>query len=160
MANIVFNIALGKIAELAGRVNANDPTNSVFQVSLWNTSAADSVIRDLDTVADVESNGSTAELTSGTNANYARKTLDQAGGIVVTVNDTSDRIEVDTGDHTWTALGAGTNPTDLMFQYDSDSTAGTDANQVPLTFHDFAVTPDGSDLTATVADFFRATSVN
>lgn len=46
--------------------------------------------------------------------------------------------------------------TDLLFCYDSDTTAGTDANIVPLTCHPFAITPDGSDVTAAVTDFFRA----
>ena len=39
-----------------------------------------------------------------------------------------------------------------------DTTAGTDANIVPLTMHDFVVTPDGSDITAQIAaaGFYRA----
>lgn len=156
MADLVFNVAKGKVAEYAARINANDPTNSVFQISLWNSSATDAVIRDLDTVADVESNANSAELTSGTNANYVRKTLTDASSITITVDDTNDRTDVDCPDQTWTALGAGTAVTDLMFSYDSDSTAGTDANQVPCTWHDFAVTPDGSDVVAQIAVFFRA----
>jgi hypothetical protein len=49
--------------------------------------------------------------------------------------------------------------TDLIICYDNDSTGGTDANLVPLTQHDFAITPDGSDVTAVInaAGFFRAT---
>ena len=158
MADFVFNIAKGRIVEYAARVNANDPTNAVFGISLWNMTQADSVNIDLDTVAAVEASGSNAELTSGTNANYARKTLDQAGGITITVDDTNDRVDVDVPDQTWTALGAGTAITDVVFHYDSDSTGGTDANAVPLTQHDFAVTPDGSDVTAVIATagFFRS----
>jgi hypothetical protein len=159
MADFQFNIAKGRIVEFATRINANDPVNSVFQVSLWNYGAAtDDTIGDLDTVALVESNANAAELTSGTNANYARKTLDNTGGITITVDDTNNRTDVDFPDLTWAALGAGTAITDLMVQYDSDSTAGTDANQVPCTSHDFAVTPDGSDVTAVVAaaGFFRS----
>jgi hypothetical protein len=40
--------------------------------------------------------------------------------------------------------------------YDSDTTAGTDANIIPLTCHDFVITPDGSTVTALVTNFFRA----
>ena len=156
MADFVYNQAKGRVAELATRVNNNDPTNSVFIIELINTTATDATLKDLDTFAQIESDANTAELTSGTNANYARKTLSDASSITVTVDDTNDRTDVDTPDQTWTALGAGTAITDVVFGYDSDSTSGTDANVVPLTQHDFAVTPDGSDVTATIAVFFRA----
>lgn len=156
MADFVFNIAKGKVAEYAARINANDPTNSVFHIALWNTSATDATLRDLDTIAAIESDANTAELTSGTNANYVRKTLNDASSITITVDDTNDRVDVDCPDQTWTALGAGTAVTDLSFGYDSDSTGGTDANEVPCTWHDFPVTPDGSDVVAQIAVFFRA----
>jgi hypothetical protein len=159
MADFAFNIAKGRIVEYANRINTNDPANSVFQVSLWNYGAAtDDTIGDLDTVALVESNANAAELTSGSNANYARKTINDTTGMTITVDDTNNRVDVDIPDQTWTALGAGTAITDLVVQYDSDSTTGTDANQVPCTSHDFVVTPDGSDVTAVIAaaGFFRA----
>lgn len=157
MADIVFNIAKGRVAELANRVNANDPTNSVFVIELINTSATDATLRDLTTFSAIESDANTAELTSGTNANYVRKTLSDSGSpITVTVDNTNDRTDVDIPDQTWTALGAGTAITDGVAGYDSDSTGGTDANIVPMTMHDFAITPDGSDVTATIALLFRA----
>lgn len=151
MGNFVFNIAAGKVAEYAARVNANDPTNSVFVVALFNTSASDATLKDLDTLALIEADASTAELTSGSNLNYVRKTLDQTGGITITVTDASDVVDVDIPDQTWTALGAGTAITDLVVCYDSDSTGGADSAIVPLTWHDFAITPDGSDVTAQIA---------
>jgi hypothetical protein len=40
--------------------------------------------------------------------------------------------------------------------YDSDTTGGTDTGVVPCTMHDFVVTPDGSDITAAIAVFYRA----
>lgn len=156
MANFVYNQALGRVAELANRVNNNDPAPSAFIIELINTSATDATLKDLDTFAQIESDANTAELTSGTNANYARKTLTDASSITVTVDDSNDRTDVDTPDQTWTALGAGTAITDVVFGYDADTGAGTDANITPMTQHDFAVTPDGSDVTATIAVFFRA----
>ena len=152
MGNFVFNRSKGRFVEFAERVNANDPTNSVLQVSAWNTAAADSTLIDLDTVAQVEADGGTAEVT---NSGYARKTFADST-ITITYDDTNDRVDLDVADQTWTAVAAGTAWTDLMFAYDSDSTGGTDANQVPVSFHDFAVTPDGSDITATIAVFARA----
>ena len=155
MADFVYNQAKGKAAEWAARVEANDPTNSVFLIMLINTSATDATLKDLDTFSAIESDGNTAELTSGTNANYARKSLAN-GALTVTIDDTNDRVDVDCADQTWTALGTGTAITDLVTGYDSDSTGGNDTNVVPMTQHDFAITPDGSDVTAQIAVFFRA----
>lgn len=158
MADFVFGQACGKAAEWAARVNADDPANSVFIIELINTSATDATLRDLDTFALIESDGNTAELTSGTNANYVRKSLNQGSGITITIDDSNNRTDVDCADQTWTALGAGTAITDVVTGYDSDSTGGTDANVVPMTQHDFGITPDGSDVTATIAVFYRATA--
>lgn len=158
MADLVFNISKGRVVEYANRVNSNDPTNAVFVWSLWNITQTDAQQIDQNDIAAIEAAGTNAELTSGTNANYARKTLDQAGGITITVDDTNDRVDVDCPDQTWTALGAGTAITDAISHYDSDSTTGTDSAAIPMTQHDFAVTPDGSDLTAVIATagFYRA----
>lgn len=156
MADLVFNQAKGSYAEWARRVNTNDPTNSALIIALWNTTETDANIRDLDTYALIESNALTAELTSGTNANYARKVLTDASSITVTVDDTNDRVDVDCPDQTWVALGAGTAITDASTGYDNDTTAGTDANIIPGTWHDFAITPDGSDVTATIPLVFRS----
>lgn len=155
MADIVFNRAKGRGTEWAERINANDPTNSALIWSLWNITQSDAVQRDLDDFAAIEASGSNAELTSGTNANYVRKTLAD-GALTITYDDTNDRTEVDCADQTWTALGAGTAITDAITGYDSDTTAGTDSGIIPWTQHDFAVTPDGSDVTAQVAVFYRA----
>jgi hypothetical protein len=156
MADLIFNISKGRVTELANRVNLNDPTNSVFTVAAWNAGAmTDATVRDYTTVAAIEADAAAAEVT---NSGYARKTLDQTGGIVVTTDQTNDRVDIDMPDQTWTAVVAGSAWTDLSVNYDSDSTAGTDSVVVPMTWHDFAVTPDGSDIVAQVnaAGFFRA----
>ena len=155
MSDFVFNVAKGKVAEYAARVNANDPTNSALIVVAINTTATDATLRDLDTLAAIEADANTAEVT---NTGYARKVLTDAGGITVTVDDTNDRVDVDIPDQTWTAVSAGTAWTDLVICYDNDTTGGTDANIVPLTLHDFAITPDGSNVTAQISasGFFRA----
>ena len=155
MSDFTYNRSKGRGVEFAERINANDPTNAVFVLELINTSATDATLRDLDTFAQIESDANTAELTSGTNANYARKTIAD-GAVTITYDDTNDRVDVDIADQTWTALGAGTAITDVVIGYDSDSTGGTDTGIVPVTQHDFAITPDGSDVTATIAVFLRA----
>ena len=154
MANFVFNRAKGRFNEWGERVNANDPTNSVFSIMVLATSGieADATLLDKDDFAAVVS-GTTNEVT---NSGYARKVIDQSGGITITYDDTNDRVDIDIPDQTWTAVAAGDGWNDVVFGYDSDSTTGTDANILPLSQHDFVVTPDGSDITATVAVFARA----
>jgi hypothetical protein len=155
MADFAFNIAKGRAVEYAARVNANDPTNAVLVVEVINTSATDATLRDLDTFAAIEADANTAEVA---NSGYARKVLDQAAGITITVDDTNDRVDVDFPDQTWTGVAAGTAWTDVVVGYDSDSTGGTDSGIVPCSQHDFAITPDGSDVTAQLnaAGFYRA----
>ena len=154
MANVVINIAKGRVAEYGIRINANDPVNSVFNVIVVATAGVetDAVLIDK---ADVGAFfvGTTDE---ATNAGYARKVLDQTGGVTVTVDTTNDRTDVDIPDQTWTAVAAGSGFNDVLIAYDSDSTVGTDANIIPCTLHDFVLVPDGSDITAQIAVFFRA----
>jgi len=69
-------------------------------------------------------------------------------------------VDIDIPDQTWTGLANdGTGAiSKFVTAYNSDTTGGTDANIVPMTHHDFAITPDGSDVTAQIAaaGFFRA----
>jgi hypothetical protein len=156
MADFVFNVAKGKVSEYASRVNANDPANSALVLVVLATAGleTDAVLRDKDTLADVLS-GTTNEVT---NASYARKVLDQAGGITITVDDANDRVDVDIPDQTWSAIAAGDGWSKLLVCYDPDTTGGTDASIVPLVALDFVLTPDGTDLMAQLnaAGFYRA----
>jgi hypothetical protein len=159
MADLVMNIAKGRVTQLVIEVNGSVYPNSALIVSLWRRgSATDAALKDYDTVALLEADAQAAELTSGVNANYARKTIIDATPTAI-VDDTNEWVDVDIPDQTWTALGAGgTAITDLLVAWDNDTTAGTDANQIPLTFHGFSVTPDGSDVVAQIATagFYRA----
>lgn len=149
MADFLHNISKGRFVGYFDRVNANDPANSAIVIAAINTTATDATLRDLDTLAAIESDANTAE---ATNAGYARKVLDNSAGMTVTVDDTNDRVDIDIPDQTWT--GVATSPgawTDLMSLYDSDTTTGVDSAIVPISQHDFAVTPDGSDITAQIA---------
>lgn len=157
-ADFVFNIAKGRVAELYNRVDTNDPANSALIILLLASTGieADATLKDVDTITALVS-GTTNE---ATNTNYARKTLTDADLAAFAPDDTNDRVDLDIPDQTWTAVANdGTGAiSDLVIAYDSDTTGGTDANIVPLTLHDFAVTPDGSDITAQIAaaGFFRA----
>jgi hypothetical protein len=158
MADLVFNISKGRVAELYNRVDTNDPANSAIIIALLASSGveSDATLRDKDTFADLVS-GATNE---ATNTGYARKTLTDADIVAFAPDDTNDRVDLDIPDQTWTAVANdGTGAIgDFVTNYDNDTTSGTDANIVPMTLHDFAVTPDGSDIVAQIATagFFRA----
>lgn len=153
MADFVFNIAKGKVAEYAARVLANDPADSALIVIVLETTGleADATLLDYDTLADLTAGGSTEPENSG----YVRKEITAP---TVTVDDTNNRTDVDIADQTWSAVAAGDGWSKLVVCYDPDTTGGTDATIIPLVCLDFAVTPDGSDITAqfNAAGFFRA----
>lgn len=156
MANFVYNIAKGRIAEFYVRIDGNDPANAAFIVLILATSGieSDATLLDKDDVAAVVA-GTTNEVT---NSGYARKTLTDADLVAFAPDDVNDRVDLDIPDQTWTAVAAGDGWNDFVLSYDSDTAAGTDAGIVPCTQHDFVITPDGSDITAQIAaaGFFRA----
>ena len=156
MADFVFNIAKGRVAELYNRVKTNDPANSALVIVILATAGleTDAVLKDKDTLADVLA-GTTDE---ATNTNYVRKVLTDVDLVAFAPDDVNDRVDLDFTDQTWTSVLAGSGWSKLLVCYDPDTTVGTDANIIPLTAHDFVVTPDGSSITAqiNVAGFFRA----
>lgn len=155
MADFVFNIAKGRVAELYNRVDSNDPANSALIIVIIDAAGdTDATMKDRDTLSALLG-GTANEVTNG---NYARKTLTDSDLTAFAPDDTNDRVDLDIADQTWSAVGAGDAWTDLIICYDNDTTGGDDTNIIPLTCHDFAVTPDGSDITAQInsAGFFRA----
>jgi hypothetical protein len=154
VANLVFNVALGRVAEFYNRVDTNDPANSALIVVPVDVGAtSDATIKDFDTLAAVLAGGVTERSSNG----WARKTLTDADLSALSPDDANDRMDVDLPDQTWTAVSSGA-VTDLLICYDGDTTGGTDSNIIPLTLHDFPITPDGSDVVAVVATagFYRA----
>lgn len=151
MSDFVHNLAKGRFAEWAERSRTGDDANGALVIIPWNTTATDATLRDLDTVAAIEADANTAERTAN---GWNRKTIAD-GSITVTIDDTNDRVDVDVADQTWTAVTADA-VTDIGVAWDKDTTAGTDSNILPGTWHDFSLTPDGSDITATIAVLYRA----
>ncbi|MFF7881046.1 hypothetical protein ACH40F_07785 [Streptomyces sp. NPDC020794] len=146
MPNIVFNTALGRVSYLASLPAAND---ALIAVPIETAGiVSDATMRDYHDLQSLLAGASNEQTTMG------RKTLT---GVTVTVDDAADRVAVDSVDIVWT--GATGNPISaLVICYVPDNTAPNDATTIPLTKHDFAITPDGSDVAATVADLYRANS--
>jgi hypothetical protein len=146
VANIAFNIALGRIAYYASLPAAND---GLVLIALESSGLeTDAVLRDKDDFAAVVA-GTTNEQTT-----VGRKPL---SSVTVTVDDTNDRVALDAADVTWTAPTG--NPIGAMvICYDPDTTTGTDADLIPLTKSDLSWTPDGNNFTLAIADFGRTSS--
>lgn len=146
MAQIVFNVALGRLAYYTSLPAAND---ALILVPLESAGlVADSAMRDYHDLQTLLAGASNEQTTVG------RKTL---ASVTVTVDDTNDRIALDAADVVWTsptgnAIGA------VVICYDPDSTTGTDADLIPLTKHDLSWTPDGNNFTLAISDFARANS--
>lgn len=144
MADVVFNIALGKVKYYAELPATND---ALIVIPLESSGLeADATLRDYDDVAALLAGTTNEQTTAG------RKTITS---VTVTVDDTNNRVDIDIADQVWTGL-TGNAIGALLIAYDPDTTAGTDSTLIPLTKHDWSITPDGSDVTATIANFYRA----
>lgn len=152
MANIVFNIAKGRVVELYNRVKNNDPSTSALIVIPIEASGleADSALIDSDTVAEVLDGATNEQSTMG------RKTLTDAElAALPAPDDTNDRYDVSLPTVTW-AAASGNAIAKLLVAYDANTGAGDDTNLIPLTMFDFAMTPSGADIQMTTGVFFRA----
>lgn len=147
MADLQHNISKGRFMEWLERSRTGADANGALVIAPFNSTGAstDDQVRDADTLAAIEALTGIDERTTG---GWNRKTISDAA-ITITIDDTNDRVDADIADPVWPGVTTGT-VTDLEFAYDSDTTAGTDSNILPGTWHDFAITPDGSDVTATI----------
>jgi hypothetical protein len=152
---IVCNIAKGRVAELHNRIQANDPANSAWILIPISVGAvSEAAMRDADNFAAMVTAGVTERSANGWN----RKTITDAALAALTPDDTNDRMDIDFPDQTWTPTVGTDTVTHLVLCYDADTTGGTDANLLAACVYDFAITPDGSLVTAEVnaAGYYRA----
>jgi len=157
MTNFIFNISLGRAAEFYNRIDTNDPAASELVIMLLAASGVESdvTLKRLDTFAAVVA-GATNE---ATNTGYAKKVLTDADLVAFAPDDVNDRVDLDIPDQTWAGVANdGTGAIgDLVIGYDPVGSQ-TMTDIIPISQHDFSVTPDGSDITAQVAaaGFYRA----
>lgn len=157
MADLVFNIAKGRVVELYNRVEGNDPSASALIVVAIDSSETDATMLDVDDLAELLGLAACAEVT---NSGYSRQVLTDVGlAALPAPDDSNDRYDVSIPETTFSSIVAGDAWTDLVICYDADTAAGTDANIIPLTLHDFVQTPNGSDLVVSAGVFFRASNV-
>lgn len=152
MANIVFNIAKGRVVELYNRVKSNDPANSALVLVPIETSGlqSDATLIDMDDLAAVLAGATNEQTTMG------RKVLtDSDLASLPAPDDANDRYDISLPQVTWTAP-SGNAISKILVAYDADTTGGTDSNILPLTMFDLVYTPNGIDLQLNSGVFFRA----
>jgi hypothetical protein len=145
MADIVFNVSKGKVAELCQRVENNLPAGCLIRIKLYKAfTEADAV--DCDTETNVAAQATIADFT-----NYVSKTVNAAALTPPAADDTGNKMVATLPDQTWTAAGGASNNTlaKLVVYFDSDG-SDTAATNIPMTGHDFVFSTNGSDM---VADF-------
>jgi hypothetical protein len=146
MADLVFNIAKGAIAE-----KIRDGAN--LGVLLLKAKEADATLVDRATVTALLA---AAGNTEADFTNYVRKTISNAS-CAVNVDNVNDRTDTSCGTSlTYTAAGGATNNSNLKAVIYEDT--GSDATRVPLVALDAAFTTDGTDvqLSFNAAGFARA----
>jgi hypothetical protein len=147
MANGVFNIARGKIGYYLDDAMGLTAANSRLTIVVLSLVEADDTLNNYDTLAAVIAGANTeADAT-----NYARIEL-AAAAVTLSVDDGTNtaKVVID-ADQTWTSVANDDSNggwDKLLICWDGDNAAGTDANVVPLTYHDFSVTPNGGNITA------------
>ena len=151
MANIVFNIAKGRVAELYRRVKSADPsTAALILVPIETTSLeADATLIDVDTLSALIAGTTNEQLTMG------RKVLIAADlAAFPAPDDGNDRMDVSLPTVTWTAA-TGNALSKIAVCY-RNATADADTLIVPLTMFEFTQTPSGADIHMTTGVFYRA----
>lgn len=142
MADGVFNIAKGRFVHYCSLPATAD---ALLVVPLLAAGLeADDVLNNYDDLAALLA-AANDEATAG---GWNRKTITS---VTVTVDDTNNRVDVDIADQTWTAVAAANNAGKLLMVYEPDTGAGGDATHIPMTYHDFTVTTDGTDVVAQIA---------
>lgn len=151
MANGTFNIAKGRSAAYADNVNNNTPATSGLILVLLKVAEADATLEDYDNLSLLLAGANTeADFTDGVTP-YARKTLTDTDSITVTTDDSANTVSIDFPDQVWTSAGGTTDNTLVkMIMCYAPDVAGADSTLIPLTHHDFAITTNGNDLTATI----------
>ena len=134
MANFVFNVGLGRIAEIV-----SDGAN--LGLLVLQAAGTDAAHKD---VATVQALLGLAATTEATFTNYARKA--PLAGVAVTIDNATDSVRVDATDVVFTAAGGAVNntTTDVVIYED---VGGADSTRRPLVQLDAVFTTDGNDVT-------------
>jgi len=145
MADIAFNVAKGRHAYYASLPSTNDALILVFLEATGLVD--DATMADYDTLSAILAGDTNEQSTLG------RQTL---SNVSVTVNDTDNQVEIDADDVT-VSDPSGNGVGAVVICYDPDTTGGDDSTIIPLTKHDYVITPDGDELIVEIDNFVLCT---
>jgi hypothetical protein len=152
MANIVFNIAKGRVVEYYNRVKNNDPSTSALVLIPIESSGleTDPNLVDSDNLTEVFDGATNKQTTMG-----EKVLTDSDLAALPAPDDTNDRYDISLPTVTWTAA-SGNGIAKILVAYRPNTGAAADSTDIPLTMFDASATPDGNDLQLTGGVFFRA----
>jgi hypothetical protein len=169
VANFVFNVARGRVRQYYDIVKSNaaatGPTTGGSDASLavlliaTASLEADATLADYDNLSLLIAAAGNDELSGGT---YVRKFIDDTTLVSSGETDATNVLDLDVPDIVWTALTctgpASNSPVSALLICYKPTAASADTAIIPLTKHDFVVTPDGTDVTAQIAatGFYRS----
>jgi hypothetical protein len=135
MASLTANIAKGREVEFYERVNANDPANSALIMGILVTGGDIlTTLQDYDTIAAMLAGPSTEAVVAG----YARKTLTDADLAVWAPDDSFNRTLLTLPLQTFSP-NTGETWDIVWVAYDPDTTGGTDADLIPISYHELRI---------------------
>lgn len=155
MAQIPFNVSLGREVEFYLRVLNNDPaTSGLVLVVLTHTGLeTDAVLRLYDTLAALLVNNDEVQ-----NVGYARIVLTDVDLDPVTEDLDNNRSILPLDDQTFATISAGDTWSKLVVCYDPDTTGGTDTTLIPFAAVDLrdqfgqVGVPNGNDIIVSFPD--------
>lgn len=136
MADVMFNIG-------RARLQKAHADGADLIVVLLKTAQADDTLRDYDDLAALLAAGGGTANVEADFTNYARKVIDNLDWSV-TINDTTNVLDADFADQTYTSAGGASNNTMVKALICIDG--ATDAARIPVSAHDWTPTTDGNDL--------------
>lgn len=155
MASIIQNVARGRVRYFYDAVDSSIVLSAAGAYTSAADSAmvlvpleatglvADATLADYDDLAALLAGATNEQVTMG------RKVFTDTELGASLQDDTNERLDLDYPDVTWTAAaGNGIAKLQNCFR---PAAASADSAIVPVTAHDFAATPDGSDITAQFA---------
>lgn len=153
MANIVFNIAKGRVNGYHNRVANDVEANSGLVVVLLKAVESDAVLQDYDSLSAIlaAAGNTEADFTDGATP-YARKILTDVDISAATPDDATDNQSADIPDQVWADAGGSVDNSlvKMLICYDPDTLAGDDTSIIPLCAYDFVANTNGNSLTAVI----------
>jgi hypothetical protein len=139
MADFIFNIAKGKIAEKVA-------DGATLRVLILKGAGTDAAMKDADNITALLAVGSVVEADF---TNYPTGPRQAISGATATVDDTADLMKVDCSDILFTSAGGASNntTTDAIIYEDVDGSDGDNNTAIPLMCFDAVFTTDGNNVT-------------